>query len=97
MKYKYKKNDIVYMVFAGELIKGIITKRYKSNDAENLYHVDFRSLNAGLGITADFVHIGEYRLNKSYQILLDKMLDNLIDRLKLEDKNYESKILRHSK
>jgi hypothetical protein len=89
MKYKYKKNDIVYMIFAGELIKGIIEKRYKDDDGENCYLVNFSLSNEGLSIVQDLMYIHENRLDKSYQTLLDNMLDNLIDRLKLKDLRYE--------
>ena len=81
MKYKYKKNDIVYMIFGGKLLKGIITKRYKDDDGENIYIVDFRSSNAGLGIVSDFIHIQENVLYFSYQGLFSDMVDDLKDRL----------------
>jgi hypothetical protein len=48
MKYKFKKNDTVYMIFTGKLLKGFIEKRYKNEDGENCYFVNFSSSNAGL-------------------------------------------------
>jgi len=81
MKYKYKKNDIVYMIFTSKLIKGIIKKRYKDEDSENCYFVDFSSSNAGLSLVADIIQIQENVLYFSYQALFSDMVDNLKDRL----------------
>jgi ribosomal protein L21E len=81
MKYKYKKGDIVYMIFAGKLLKGIIEKRYKDEDGENCYFVDFRSSNSKLSIVYDIMHIQENVLFFSYQALFSDMVDDLKDRL----------------
>lgn len=81
MKYKYKKNDTVYMIFAGKLLKGIIEKKYKDEDGENCYFVDFRSSNAGLSIVYDIMQIQENVLYYSYQGLFSDMVDDLKDRL----------------
>ena len=89
MKYKYKKSDTVYMIFGGKLIKGIITNRYKDDDGENIYIVNFRSSNEGLGIVSDFSHIKENVLYYSYQELFSDMVDDLNDRLELKDLRYE--------
>ena len=89
MKYKYKKNDIVYMIFVGKLIKGIIKKRYKDDDGENCYLVNFSLSNEGLSIVQDIIHIQENVLYYSYQALFSDMVDDLNDRLELKDLRYE--------
>jgi hypothetical protein len=89
MKYKFKKNDTVYMIFTSKLIKGIIKKRYKDEDGENCYFVDLSSSNAGLSLVADIIHIQENVLYYSYQELFSDMVDDLNDRLELKDLRYE--------
>ena len=70
MKYKFKKNDNAFMIFGGKLLKGTIEKRYKDEDGENCYFVNFSSSNAGLNLVYDVMQIQENVLYYSYQGLL---------------------------
>jgi hypothetical protein len=81
MKYKFKKNDTVYMIFIGWLLKGTIEKRYKDEDGENCYFVNYSSSNAGLSLVCDVMQIQENVLHESYQGLFNSLVDNLKNRL----------------
>jgi hypothetical protein len=81
MKYKFKKNDTVYMIFIGWLLKGTIEKRYKDEHGENCYVVNFSSSNAGLSYVVDVMQIQENVLHGSYNNLFENMIDDFINRL----------------
>jgi hypothetical protein len=81
MKYKFKKGDIIYYIFYDKLLKGIIEKRYKDEDRENCYFVNFSISNSKLSIVADVMQMQESVLYYSYQALFSDMVDNLKDRL----------------
>jgi hypothetical protein len=81
MKYKFKKNDTVYMIFIGWLLKGTIEKRYKDQDGENCYFVNFSSSNSGLSYVCDVMQIQENVLHGSYNNLFENMIDDLKNRL----------------
>jgi len=81
MKYKFKKNDNAFMIFGGKLLKGTIEKRYKDEDGENCYFVNFSSSNAGLSLVVDVMQIQENVLHESYNNLFENMIDDLKNRL----------------
>ena len=81
MKYKFKKNDNAFMIFAGKLLKGTIEKRYKDEDGENCYFVNFSSSNAGLSLVYDVMQIQENVLHGSYNNLFENMIYDLKNRL----------------
>ena len=81
MKYKYKKNDTVYIIFAGKLLKGTIEKRYKDEDGENCYFVNFSSSNAGLSLVYDVMQIQENVLHHYHGSLFLALLMDLQNRL----------------
>jgi hypothetical protein len=81
MKYKFKKNDNAFMIFAGKLLKGTIEKRYKDEDGENCYFVNFSSSNAGLSLVVDVMKIQENVLYFNHDLLFLALLGDLQNRL----------------
>jgi hypothetical protein len=81
MKYKYKKNDTVYIIFAGKLLKGTIEKRYKDEDGENCYFVNFSSSNARLSLVYDIMQIQENVLHYNCDSLFLSLHRDLKNRL----------------
>ena len=76
------------MIFIGWLLKGFIEKRYKDEDGENCYFVNFSSSNAGLSYVVDVMQIQEnvlYYNCDSLFLSLHKDLKNRLEykRLKL--------------
>jgi hypothetical protein len=81
MKYKFKKNDTVYMIFIGWLLKGTIEKRYKDEDGENCYFVNFSSSNSGLSYVCDVMQIQENVLHYNRDSLFISLHRDLKNRL----------------
>jgi hypothetical protein len=81
MKYKFKKNDNAFMIFGGKLLKGTIEKRYKDDDGENCYFVNFSSCNTGLSLVYDVIQIQENVLHHYHGFLFLALLRDLQNRL----------------
>jgi hypothetical protein len=81
LKYKFKKNDNAFMIFGGKLLKGTIEKRYKDEDGENCYFVNFSLSNAGLSLVHDVMQIQENVLHHYHGILFLDLLRDLENRL----------------
>jgi hypothetical protein len=81
MKYKFKKNDNAFMIFAGKLLKGTIEKRYKDEDGENCYFVNFSLSNSGLSLVCDVMQIQESVLHYNRDSLFLSLHRDLKNRL----------------